>query len=269
MMKHIILFEIKRSWLSLFWWSLAIVIFGVFMFAFFPLMADQQQAMDLILEHYPVEMLKAFGLSNVESLSTLKGYVPFVFIFTLLINGVFASLVGFKVLSEEESDKTADFLFSKPISRNRVFIIKNAIALYQLFVVFVVSSLSTTVVVAYFITDQASSLETLIVLYEGLFYFQLLFYTLAMVISMMFNYVRSSVSLAIALSFLMYALYSIGQIIDTSWLLYSTPFYYFEAAQLLMDQSIPQNYIYLTVLVSSVALVISYLRFVKKDFFVR
>src|SRR5690554_58446 len=267
-MKNILLFELKKSIKPIIFWSIAIIVFNVFMFAFFPLMDQQQEAMDLILKNYPKEMLQLFGLANSKSLSTLQGYLPFVFIFMQLIIANHASLVGMKTLSQEESERTADFLFSKPISRNQLFITKIMSNSIELFAIFLVVVASTHVSLIVFVKDVAENSEALSALYISIVLFQGLFFSISLLVSMTTKYVRSTIGYAIGLSFLMYAMYSIKQLIDSQWMSYITPFSYFESATILDKAALDTTFVLVAVVLIISCTLISYLLFKKRDLFI-
>lgn len=267
-MKNILLFELKKLIKPVFFWSIAIVVFSIFMFSFFPLMRDQQESMDLILKNYPKEMLQLFGLANAQSLSELQGYLPFVFIFIQLIVANHASLVGMKTLSQEESERTADFLFTKPVSRNQLFISKMTSSLIELFAIFCVVVFAMHISIAIFVKDISEHTESLAVLYSSIVLFQGLFFSVSVLISMTTKYVRSTISYAIGLSFLMYAVFSIKQLIDSQWMSYFTPFSYFEASKILDSASLDSTYLYVSIGIILITTLASYMLFKKRDLFI-
>ncbi len=249
-------------------WSIAIVVFNIFMFSFFPLMRDQQESMDLILKNYPKEMLQLFGLANAQSLSELQGYLPFVFIFIQLIVANHASLVGMKTLSQEESERTADFLFTKPISRNQLFVSKMLSSLIELFAIFCVVVFSMHISIAFFVKDISEHTEALSVIYGSIVLFQGLFFSISVLISMTTKYVRSTISYAIGLSFFMYAVYSIKQLIDSQWMSYFTPFSYFEASKIFDSGSLDSTFVFVSIGLILGCTLAGYLLFKKRDLFI-
>ena len=75
--------------------------------------------MNEFLARYPAQMRAAFGLDKID-LSTVLGFYAFIFVFVQLCLAIQASNYGFGLVSVEESELTADFLLSKPVSRPRV-----------------------------------------------------------------------------------------------------------------------------------------------------
>lgn len=258
-------FELNKEKLSLGYWVLGILSLLIFLMVFYPFIKNQQDSMDLILSDYPEQLLKAFGMSNSESLSTLEGYLPFVFIFLSLLLAVFASIKGFAVLSTEESDQTADFLFSKPISRKRLFVIKVMVGLIVLFVIWLVSVGSLHLFTIMFASDEVFKMKLLIPLYISLLLFMLIYFSLGMLLSMMSKYVRSTLGYAMGLSFLTYALYSLTGISDSKVFGYFSPFYYFEASAIISTGGLNLFFTSLSLIIVGLSVIGSYYLFLHRD----
>ena len=67
----------------------------------------------------PKELLAAFGMDTID-LSTVLGYFSFILMFAQLCLAIQAGNYGFGLVSIEESELTADFLMTKPVSRVRI-----------------------------------------------------------------------------------------------------------------------------------------------------
>ncbi|MBS3971888.1 MAG: ABC-2 transporter permease [Erysipelotrichia bacterium] len=147
---NLLKFELTQKRSSLLWWSLGLSGLQFFMLSFFPLMAENQQMWDLILEYYPKEMLAAFGLANAATLGSIEGYLIFSFIFAQVALAIYASIVGFSMLSVEENENIADFLLTKPISRQLIFKHKTIAAIISFIILSVVTSLSTYLGIVWF-----------------------------------------------------------------------------------------------------------------------
>jgi hypothetical protein len=72
-------------------------------------------------------MLALFG-ADVSSLGSLTGfYVTYNSIYNVLLGCIFASILAGNLLAREEADKTAEFLFTKPVSRGAIYLSKGAV----------------------------------------------------------------------------------------------------------------------------------------------
>ncbi len=74
-------------------------------------------------------VLAVFG-ADLSNLGNLMGfYVTYNSIYNILLGCIFAAVLAGNLLAREEADKTAEFLFTKPVSRLNIFISKSAVLL--------------------------------------------------------------------------------------------------------------------------------------------
>ena len=125
--------EFRARLKSVITWSLAIAALILFFFSIFPVFADQAALMNELLARYPAELRTALGLGNLD-LSTVLGYFSFLFLFVQLCLAIQAANYGFGLVSIEETELTADFLLSKPVSRAQVLTSKLLAALTSLLI---------------------------------------------------------------------------------------------------------------------------------------
>ena len=72
-------------------------------------------------------LLSAFG-ADLSELGNLSGYfVTYNSFYNILLGCIFAAVLATNLLPREEADKTADFLFTKPVSRTGIFFGKVAV----------------------------------------------------------------------------------------------------------------------------------------------
>src|SRR3972149_618198 len=100
-------------------WSVAVMALLIIYFSFFAVFADQAALLNEMLARFPAEMRAAFGLDKMD-LATVLGFYSFIFLFVQLCLAIQAGNYGFGLVSIEESELTADFLLSKPVSRTQV-----------------------------------------------------------------------------------------------------------------------------------------------------
>jgi ABC-2 type transport system permease protein len=261
---NLLKFELTQKRSGLLWWSLGLSGLQFFMLSFFPLMAENQQMWDLILEYYPKEMLAAFGLANAASLGSIEGYLIFSFIFAQVALAIYASLVGFSMLSVEENENIADFLLTKPISRPLIFKHKTIAAIISFIILSVVTSLSTYLGIVWF-APEVNIPPQVFTLFLSLLPLQYLFYVTALGLSQFMRSLRSPTTLAMGLAFGMYMLYALGAAIESDMLRYFNYFNVVDIAVILNNESIDLIFVIIGVSVGMLAPSISYIRYLKKD----
>lgn len=258
-------FEVKKNIGSTLLWMIGIFMFMIIMMAFYPMIAEEQELMDMILAYYPPELLRAFGLANVQSLATIKGYLPLIFVFLQLILAIHASVSGFGALTLEESDRTADFLLTKPVSRTQIYGSKVGAALFGLGVVSMASILAVIATIMIFAPDETTNQSVMNWLYVSIPLFQGVFFSVGLIISMLLKRVRSVLGLAMGLSFFTYGSYAIKETIDSDWIGNITPFHYFDAATIVQQGALNTFYVALSLLIIVVSVLCSYWLYKKRN----
>ena len=115
------------------WTSILIIIFAL-VFAIYPSIMDNENItmMEEFMNLFPEEIIKMFNM-DISSLSSAYGWFKTEgLIFILLIIGVYAATLGSNILLKEESDKTIEYLASKPIRRNEIITSKILCGLFYI-----------------------------------------------------------------------------------------------------------------------------------------
>lgn len=258
-------FELKMYSRSIISWGSAIFVTSVMFMAFFPTFGADTELIELMLANYPEEILSAFGMNTGLSLSTIVGYQVFVFAFIQLFLAIQAANYGFSFLSVEERELTADFLMSKPISRQRILASKFLAAFTALTVINAITWVSTFVGIELFKGDKEYEATNIIIFLSTIILFQLFFMCFSMLISVSVKKVRSVLSFSMALAFGMYVLNSVRAIVDGNILGVFTPFYHFEPGYILEHGSYNIRFAMISIAIIIVSMVMSYFLYIRRD----
>lgn len=245
-------------------WSLALTFLIVFFFAMFPVFADQAALMNEFMEKYPPALRAAFGMDNMD-LASVLGFYSFIFMFVQLCLAIQASNYGVGLVSIEESELTADFLLSKPVSRTQVLTSKLLAALTSLTITNLVVWLSSFVAIMLFSESRAYESSTLILLLFSIVIFQLFFLSVGLVISLLVKRVRSVTPYALGLGFGTYVLSAFSGVFGTVALELLTPFKHLDAAAIVKHSAYDTPLVLLNVTVTLVSLAVSYWLYVRRD----
>jgi ABC-2 type transport system permease protein len=245
-------------------WSLSIAFLSFFFFNLFPVFASQAQLMDEFLAKYPPELRAAFGMDNME-LSTVLGFFSFLFMFIQLCLAIQASNYGFGLVSIEESELTADFLLSKPVSRAQVLVSKFLAALAALTITSLVIWVSTFAFIEMYRDGRPYDSSRLVLVLISMSIFQLFFLCVGLAISLLVKRVRSVTPYALGLAFGAYVLSSFSGIFKDVVLEYLTPFKHFDAAYIITHKAYNTPLLLLDLGVTLVALVASYVLYLRRD----
>ena len=245
-------------------WSLGVAFLVIFYFSLFPAFSDQAALMNEMLARFPAEMRAAFGLDNMD-LATVLGFYSFEFLFVQLCLAIQAANYGFGLVSIEESELTADFLLSKPVSRTQVLTSKLLAALTGLTITNLVVWICTFVAILLFREGRAYDTSTLLLLLLSILIFQLFFLSLGLVISLLVRRVRSVTPYGLGLGFGAYVLSAFSGVFGEVTLELITPFKHFDAAAIVKSGAYDTPLVLLNVAVSLIALVSSYWLYIRRD----
>jgi ABC-2 type transport system permease protein len=221
---NIYLYETRKQLLSTFWWILALSFFIWACMAFFETFAND--SMTAILDEFPEPMKRAFGLNT--DFSKILGYFAFISVFVFLCGAIFACNLGLNAVSVEERDLTADFLVSKPITRNKILTAKLLSGQTHLILFIVVIGVVCFGSIEAYKGDQSYSREALLLVFIGLSIFQLLFFALGLFISMVVKRLDSPLPFSLGFSFGLYMIDAFDTLLEDTILRFFIPYDYFE-----------------------------------------
>jgi ABC-2 type transport system permease protein len=245
-------------------WSLALTLLTVFFFSMFPVFSDQAALMNEFLARYPQQLRAAFGMDRMD-LATVLGFYSLVFMFIQLCLAIQASNYGFGLVSIEESELTADFLLSKPVSRQQVLTSKLLAALSSLTITNLVVWVSSFAGIALFREGHPYETRTLLLLLLSIVIFQLFFLSVGLVISLLVKRVRSVTPYALGLGFGAYVLSAFSGVFGEVALELITPFKHLDAAYIVDQRAYNTPLVLLNVTVSLVAVAVSYWLYTHRD----
>lgn len=258
-------FEIKGYFRTLWIWVLSLLALLLMYMAFYPVMSDDAQMMDKILEHYPEELLKAFGMGGSISLATVFGFFTFTFVFVQLCLAVQSAYYGFNFLSIEERELTADFLYSKPVTRRSVFIQKYLAALTALIISDIAVWIGSFLAIEIFRGDNTYEINNLLILLVSIPIFQLFFFSIGLIVTTVSKKISSVISYAMALSFGLYILNAIRSIVGGELLGMISPYYYFEPGYILTHGKLNFKLTLIAVAVILISNIIGYRLYMKRN----
>ena len=245
-------------------WSLALAFLIVFFFSMFPVFADQAELMNEMMANFPQELRAAFGMDGMD-LASVLGFYSFIFLFVQLCLAIQAGNYGFGLVSIEESELTADFLLSKPVSRTQVLSSKLLAALTSLAITNLVVWVSSFAAITFMRGEREYEPRTLLVLLLSLIIFQLFFLSVGLVVSLLVKRVRSVTPYALGLGFGSYVLSAFSGVFGDITLELITPFKHFDAVYIVEHGAINTPLVLLNAAASLVSLGVSYWLYIRRD----
>ena len=253
--------ELNQSKISLIIWTSVLSFMLCVCVLIFPEMKAQMQDFDDMFSSMG-SFSDAFGMDTLN-FSTMIGYYAIECGNTLGLGGAFfAALCAAGILSKEEREKTAEFLFTHPVSRVRIITEKLISVICQLVVLNLTVYLTSLASIA--IVGEEIAWKEMALLHIAHFLLQVEIAAISFLFSALLR--RGSAGIGIGVAALMYVLNLIANITDVlEFLKYITPFGFCEGSDIVADASLNGIMVVIGMTVTAGAIVLAYLSYVKKD----
>lgn len=245
-------------------WSLSIAALVLFFFSIFPSFAEDAALSNELVAKFPKELRDAFGLGKVD-MSTILGFFTLVFVFIQLCLAIQAGNFGFGLVSIEETEKTADFLLTRPVSRFQIFISKLLAAIGCLLITEIIVGLAILLAITMLKGERTYDAPTLWLLLLSMPIFQLFFLSVGLLISLLVKKVHNVTPFSLGLAFGAYVINAFSGVFGDVKLEYITPFKHFDPVHIVQNFSFDTRLVLINVAVTVVSLAISYWLYIRRD----
>ncbi len=261
---NIIKRELKANLKSIIGWSIFLVLFiAMGMQKYEALQGTNAEEFLKIMDVLPDAIKAVFGM-NVLDITSIIGYYSVLYLYLILIISIHAVFIGTNIINKEEVDKTAEFLFLKPMTRHSVVNYKLIASLINLVILNLVSLISSIIILIYL--ENNVELLNIFLLHIGMFITQVLFLSISAFISLS-TYKNNKLTL-LSTSILL-STFFLSMIIDAfpeiNVLRFLTPFKYFDAKEIVVNQGLNIYYVVFLILVSYLLIHVGKLNYKKRD----
>lgn len=229
-----------------------IVSLGLLFFAAsaeYSVFAENQAVADALNNPTFQVMFQALGVNDVN-IMTPEGYLSLMSFYIYLPLGIFAAILGSSIISKEERDKTAEYIFTLPVTRKKVLFSKLVVAIFN--------TLTITVVLMLFcywafgrIAYSDNFEPFMINLTIGVFLTQMVFLSIGLFLSSVLKQYKKSGSITLGILITTFMMSMLTQITDkVDFLKYFTPFQYFNVNNMLIGV-FPLEFVILTLIIIS------------------
>lgn len=260
---NMFLHELKAYRKSTITWTLTLVGLIILFLSMFPAISQEAEAFKKLMEGFPEEIRLALGLS-VENIGSILGFYSYVFLYISLFGAIQAMILGVSILSKEVREKTADFLLTKPVTRTQI-VTSKLLAAFTSLLITNVFYLGAATMMASLVETKEYSTKIFLLLSLTLFFLQLFFLALGILISLAVPKIKSVLSISLGTVF---AFFIIGALVSTTGdeaLRYLTPFKYFDFTYIVQNSSYESSFIMVTIAFIVIAITASYLIYSKRD----
>jgi len=261
---NIYLHELRALRKSAVIWVCALIAMNVMFLSIYPSMAKDAADFKKLLMVYPAPVRAMLGI-NLDYITSILGFYSMIFSFITLCGAIQAMNMGLSILSKESRERTADFLLVKPVSRS-VIVTAKLLAAFTGIIVTNVVYCAASFITANIVKTTNYNIKLLIMINLTLFFIQLIFLAIGVLISVFFNKLKSVLPISLGVVFGLYmlgALVSAGKSNEAARLI--SPFKYFDITYIIKNASYESSYIIMSAVIVVIAVVISYIIYIKKD----
>lgn len=262
-MMNIFLRELKANRKALIIWSVCmflLVLSGMSKYTAYS-SSGQNNALFNSMPH-SLKALLGFGSFDV---TTMSGYFAMLFLYIELTVAIHAVLLGAGIVAKEERDKTTEFLIVKPLSRTAVITAKLFAALVEVFVLNIVTLVSSIFMVDAY--NKGADISGEIVRFMvSMFIVQLIFLSLGAALAAFIKNPKASGSLSAGVLLASFVVSKITDLTDRlNMLNLLSPFKYFSYKDLVEGGGLSAGIIIPAILLVAVLSALTYFFYRKRD----
>lgn len=262
---NIFLKELKSHRKSLIFWSIGVFLMVSSGMAKYAAYSSSGQSINDLVADLPKSLKAVLGFSALD-LSKISGYYGILFIYLLLMATIHAAMLGATIIAKEERDKTSEFLFVKPVSRNTIITAKLLAASTNIVIFNLVTFVSLIILIGKYNSDGEAVNVDIAITMVGMFILQVLFMFIGSALAAVKRKPKTAASLATGILLLTYMLsIAIDLNEHIEGLKYFTPFKYFEAKNIMYGGGIEAIFVVISVVLIVALSIVTYVFYKKRD----
>ncbi len=257
--------ELRAHRIHLIVWSIVMIAFMFLSMGKYAALSGDAAASQQLIQTLPSTLQAVFGMTGLD-LTTIQGYYGICFIFISVMLAIHAGMLGADLVSKEERDKTAEFLYVKPRERAYLLTMKLVAGVLIMLVVYIVTALATYGSIA-LVNNGSVPVGDLVPFSLALLLVQALFYSAGAFFASVLTHPKQATMYVSILVFVLYISDVLYGLSDQFGLFKQiTPFGYFNARDILADMHLNIGYVAITASVTAVLLIVTYIGYTRRDF---
>ena len=264
-MKNILYREIKKNSKSFFIWLLALVAINAFMLSAFSTVAETAKNTEAMLSQYPEAFIKAMSLDKFDMTNILHYYASRSYLLVTLFGSIYAVMLSACILSKEESDRTIEFLVSKPVTRKEIVSAKYLCVVMNITLFNILFSAFNYVFMQIFkISDF--DIKPFLLVSIGCFLIHMIFASVGYLLSVFITKTKAIISVGFGIVFITYFFSIMASVVENmSFIKYLSPFSYYNADDLVVNATLNSTYLIISVVVIALSVGLTYVFYSRKD----
>jgi len=204
--------EFRRNVRSLVLWSAVICALIFFTMSLFRSVLEYQQQIMGMVKIVPMAAMKARGFGNITDIfSGLGFYAANNIVYMMLLGSIYSMVLTSNILLKEEYGKTAEYLMSRPISRDEIFTTKSALACLNVVLLNIIACLVSYISLEVFKSGDFR-IQPFMVLTLYTFLLNLLFGALGLLVACLIRRARPVTFFCVGLVLVLYFLFTISRL---------------------------------------------------------
>jgi len=256
--------EMKANRRSLIIWCIGVFMLIASSMGKYAGLSTSGQSINDLMAQMPESLKVVMGMGTFD-LSTVIGYYGVLFIYLAVMATIHAAMLGANIISKEERDKTAEFLFLKPISRGSIISAK-LLASFGNIVIFNLVTLISSILMVQKYNKGEAVFGPLTKLMVGMFILQLIFLFIGTAVAAINKNPKTAAAISTGILLITFILsIAIDMSSSIEMLRYLTPFKYFDAKNLVYHQGFESIYLIISGLIIGVLFGATYIFYEKRD----
>ena len=108
--------ELRQRFKSILVWLAVMAVFIAAAMVKYDTFRGGGKVVNELLNSFPSTLKAVFGMSGLD-LTSISGYIGVTYIFIAVMAAIFAGMLGSNAIAREETGRTVEFLYPKPVSR--------------------------------------------------------------------------------------------------------------------------------------------------------
>jgi ABC-2 type transport system permease protein len=257
--------EMKRNVKALMIWSAIFGAYILMLLSVYPQFAADQQAINNMMDAYPEQLKKAFGMDSLHFGNVLGFYGVQIYMMTTLIGSIYAAMLASGIIVKEESEKTIEFLLSKPVTRAQIVLEKLSAVVTNLLIFN--ACLTVTSLIGFQLAEEHNiSMGSFALLAAATFLLHVTIAAMSFLLSAIMRKNRSIVSISLGLVFLFYVMDIMSNVSEGLALLGQISlFHYIDAAAIINNESMHMGYVSIMLIITVLSICATFVYYNRKD----
>ena len=257
--------ELRNNLKSIIIWSLSMVFLIYAGMVKYSAFQKTGESANELFKDLPKFMLSIFGVDNAADITSVSVFYSIFFIYFALMAGVHALMLGAIIISKEERDKTADFLFVKPVKRKHIISMKIIAALINILIFNLVTFFVSILLLNQY-EDKKSLLYPVFLICVALFMLQLLFLGIGLFLGAVSKSSKKATAygtLIILSVFILKVLMDLNK--DLDFFRIVSPFKYFSSTDIMLFSKMDWQYMFIAIFLTIIPTILTYYFFGKRN----